>query len=175
MVTSAGFNATASLAAIRSGIRCVNQTNLWDPETATYLAAGKVDLPQWTVGLEKLADLAATAIHECLAAVDPIPPERVPVLLCVASASLPVRVAVLDTRIIKAIEYRLGFQLHPESRVIARDHVATARALRHAGELMEATRLPRVIIAAVDSLLQHDLKAHYLSRRRLLTPRNPNG
>jgi 3-oxoacyl-[acyl-carrier-protein] synthase-1 len=47
MVTSVGFNAPATCAAIRAGIRNVNETNLWDAESGSYLAAGKVDLPHW--------------------------------------------------------------------------------------------------------------------------------
>lgn len=175
MVTSVGFNGPATCAALRAGIRNVNQTNLWDPETGTYLAAGKVDLPQWWVGLEKLADLAAPAIHECLLAAQPVPAISVPVLLGVASPARPFRVDGLDTRILGEIEHRLGFPLHPASRVISRDHVSVVVGLREAHELIASRKAPCVIVAAVDSLLQDDLKEYYLSRRRLLTPTNSNG
>ena len=42
---------------MRSGIRNVSEANLWDAETGEYLTAGKVALPQWWVGIGKLADL----------------------------------------------------------------------------------------------------------------------
>lgn len=175
MVTSVGFNAPASLAAIRAGIRGVKETNLWDAESGTYLAAGKVPLPQWWVGLGKLADLAAPAIFECLESAKPIPPQEIPVLLGVAPADRPFRFPGLDTQILPEIEHRLGFDLHPASRVISRDHVSVVVALHEATELIAEKRVPCVIVAAVDSLLVHDLKNYYLERRRLLTPKNSNG
>lgn len=175
MVTSVGFNAPSSLAAIRAGIRGVKQTNLWDPETGTYLCAGRVPLPQWWVGLGKLADLATPAILECLQAAKPIQPQEIPVLLCVASADRPFRFPELDTQILPEIEHRLGFRLYSASRVIPHDHVSIVLALREAAELIANKQAPCVIVAAVDSLLVHDLNDYYLDKRRLLTPNNSNG
>jgi 3-oxoacyl-[acyl-carrier-protein] synthase I len=175
LVTSVGFNAPASLAAIRAGIRNVQETNLWDPETGTYLAAGKVPLPQWWVGIGKLADLAVPAILECFDAASPTAPQEIPVLLGIAPPDRPYRIPDLDVQIVTEIEQRLGFALHPASRVIARDHISIAVGLREAGSLIESGQARCVIVAAVDSLLQHDLKRYYLSKRRLLTPKNSNG
>lgn len=175
MVTAVGFNAPASLAAIRAGIRGVNETNLWDPESGTYLAAGKVSLPQWWVGIGKLADLAAPAIQECFEAARPTPPQEIPVLLGVAPADRPFRFPDLDAKILPEVEHQLGFQLHPESRVIARDHVSVVVGLYQAAELIASKKAQCVIVAAVDSLLVHDLKNYYLEKRRLLTPANSNG
>jgi 3-oxoacyl-[acyl-carrier-protein] synthase-1 len=175
MVTAVGFNAPASLAAIRAGIRNVNQTNLWHAESGTHLAAGKVPLPQWWVGLGKLADLAAPAILECLEAARPVSPEAIPVLLGVAPADRPFRLAELDAEILPEIGRRLEFRLHPASRVVPRDHVSVVVALREAAEIIARKQAPCVIVAAVDSLLEHDLKNHYISLRRLLAPKNSNG
>lgn len=175
MVTSVGFNAPASLAAIRAGIRGVKETNLWDAESGTYLAAGKVPLPQWWVGLGKLADLVAPAIFECLEYAKPIAPQEIPMLLGVAPAERPFRFPELDTEILPEIEHRLGFQLHPASRVIARDHVSIGVALHEAGRLIGKKKVSCVIVAAVDSLVQQNLAEHYMEKRRLLTPTNSNG
>lgn len=175
MVTAVGFNASASLAAMRAGIRNVNETNLWDPGSGKFLAAGKVPLPHWWVGLGKLAELAAPAIQECLIAAEPVSPELIPVLLGVAPPERPFRLPGLEEEILGMIEHRLGLRLHPESRIIPRDHVSVAVALREAGELITEKHVACVIVAAVDSLLHHDLKDYYLSKRRLLTPKNSNG
>src|SRR6267143_248073 len=175
MVTPVGLNAPASLAAMRAGIRNVKETNLWDAESGTYLAAGKVPLPQWWVSLEKLADLVAPAILECLEAARPVNPQEIPVLLGVAPLERPFRFAALDAQILPEIEHRLGFPLHPASRVISRDHVSVVVAIRAAGELIDSHQARCVVVAATDSLLVHDLKNHYLSKRRLLTPNNSNG
>jgi 3-oxoacyl-[acyl-carrier-protein] synthase-1 len=174
MVTPVGFNAATSCAALRAGVRNVCKTNLWDKYTGTYLAAGKVPLPQWWVGLGKLADLAAPAILECLA-VSRIPPERIPILLGVAPADRPFRLSGLDNELFELIQERLGFPLHPSSAVVPRDHVSAVVGLLVARDLIASGRAPAVIVAAVDSLLQHDLKNHYLDQNRLLTPANSNG
>ncbi|HEY5909318.1 MAG TPA: hypothetical protein VJA21_01805 [Verrucomicrobiae bacterium] len=175
MVTAVGFNSASSCAAMRAGIRNVRRANLWDPESGKYLAAGRVPLPQWWVGLGKLADLAAPAILECFQAARPIPPERIPLLLGVAPADRPFRLPQLDAQILPEIEHRLGFRLHVASQVIPRDRVAVVVGLHQAAELIDGRQAPCVIVAAVDSLLQHDLKNYYLAARRLLTPINSNG
>jgi 3-oxoacyl-[acyl-carrier-protein] synthase-1 len=175
MVTAVGFNAPASLAAMRAGIRNIYQTNLWDKYSGTNLAAGKVPLPQWWVGLGKLADLAAPAILECFEAAKPVPAQGIPVLLGAAPPDRPFRFEELDTHIFPEIERRLGCLLHPASEVVPRDHVSVVAALREAEQMIAAKKAPCVIVGAVDSLLHHDLKNYYLEKRRLLTPMNSNG
>jgi 3-oxoacyl-[acyl-carrier-protein] synthase I len=175
MVTAVGFNSPASCAAMRAGIRNVNETNLWDAESGTYLSAGRVLLPHWWVGLGKLAELVAPAIHECLMAAQPIPATNIPILLGVSSPDRPFRFAGLDEQILGEIEYRLGFQLHPASHVIPRDHVSVVVTLREARQLIGTGQVPCCIVAAVDSLVQQDLVEYYLDKRRLLTPKNSNG
>jgi 3-oxoacyl-[acyl-carrier-protein] synthase-1 len=176
MVTSVGFNALATCTALRAGIRNVCQTNLWDTETGTFLSAGRVPLRQWWVGVGKMADLVTPAISECLEAAAPrIPAASIPIILVVSSESRPHRSPGLETALVDEIEYRLDIHFHSDSVVIPGDRVGTALALRHAIRLLENTRAPCVIIAAVDSLIDPDLKEYYLSRRRLLTPNNSNG
>jgi 3-oxoacyl-[acyl-carrier-protein] synthase-1 len=175
MVTAVGFNAPASLAAMRAGLRNVKETNLWDAESGTYLGAGRVSLPHWWIGLGKLAELVAPAVQECLSAAQPASPAEVPVLLGVAAPDRPFRFPGMDSDLLKEIEYRLEIRLHPDSRVILRDRVSVVDGLREAGKLIADGKAPCVIVAAVDSLVRQDLVEYYLSRRRLLTPQNSNG
>jgi 3-oxoacyl-[acyl-carrier-protein] synthase-1 len=90
MVTAVGFNASSSLAALRAGIRNVKETNLWDAESGEYLAAGRVLLPHWWVGVGKLAELLAPAIYECMVAAKPIQAKEIPVLLGVSAPDRPI-------------------------------------------------------------------------------------
>jgi 3-oxoacyl-[acyl-carrier-protein] synthase-1 len=175
MVTAVGFNAPASLAAIRAGIRNVNETNLWDAESGEYLPAGRVILPHWWVGIGKLAELVAPAIFECLLAAEPIRPEEIPVLLGVSSIDRSCRFAGLDEQILGEIEHRLDFQLHSASHVIPRDHVSVVVALQEAQQLVISGQVPCCIVAAVDSLVQQDLVEYYLDKHRILTSINSNG
>ena len=174
MVTSLGFNAPATCAAIRAGIRNVAETNLWDKYSGSYLGAGRVALPHWWVGLGKLADLVAPAIRECLDAAK-APAEAIPVLLGVSGSDRPFRFDGLDDRILSEIEDRLGLRLHHASRVIANDHVAAVVGLRAAHELISKHGAPYVVVAAVDSLVDQRVVEHYLEKRRLLTPLDSNG
>jgi 3-oxoacyl-[acyl-carrier-protein] synthase-1 len=175
MVTAVGFNSVASCAAIRAGIRNINQTNLWDAESGKYLAAGRVLLPHWWVGIGKLGELVAPAIDECLEAARPIQETNIPVLLGVSSVKRPYQFQGLNEKILAEIQDRLGFQLHRASQVIARDHVSVVVALKRAQELIESGEVRCCVVAAVDSLVQQDLVKYYLSQRRLLTPINSNG
>jgi 3-oxoacyl-[acyl-carrier-protein] synthase-1 len=125
--------------------------------------------------LGKLAELAAPAIQECLKAAKPAPSSDIPVLLGVASPERPYRFDGLEEELLGEIAHRLGFRLHPASRVIPRDHVAAVVALRHARELISRTQATYCIVAGVDSLIQHELADHYLGKRRLLTSQNSNG
>lgn len=175
LVTSGGFSTVACLAAIRAGIRTVKVTNIWDAESGTYLAAGRVALPQWWTGIGKLADLAAVAIHECLAAATGLKPSEVPVLLGIASIDRPYRVPGMDAELLGEVEHRLGFNLHPASQLVPRGHASLAVGIYQAHELISARKAPGVVVAGVDSLLQDELTDFYLAQRRLLTPMNSNG
>ncbi len=175
MVTPVGFNAPASLAAMRAGIRNVNETNLWDAESGEYLAAGRVLLPHWWIGLGKLAELVAPAIHECLVAARPVPPEEIPILLGAAAPDRPHRWENLDEEILDEVQHRLGFKLHPESRVIPRGRVSGVVGLQVAGKLIEHHKLQYCIVAGTDSFVRQDVVEYYLEKRRILTPINSNG
>ncbi|MBW2710084.1 MAG: hypothetical protein JRD04_12650, partial [Deltaproteobacteria bacterium] len=175
MITAVGFNASASLAAIRAGIRGVDETNLWDAESGDYLAAGRVLLPHWWIGLGKLAELVAPAIHECLSAAKPVTAEEIPIFLGLAAPGRPHRWENLDEEILDEIQHRLGFNLHPESRVIPRGRVAGAVGLQLAAALIEHHKLQYCIVAGVDSFVRQDVVEYYLEKRRILTPMNSNG
>jgi len=175
MVTPVGFNAASSLSAMRAGIRSVREANIWDKETGTYLSAGKVDLPHWSNRLEKLADLAAPAISECLAEAENTATEEIPLLLGVASQDRRNRWKHLDEQIIGEIEHRLQTQFHPSSKTIPRDRVSGIASLQEAYQLIEELKVPYCILAATDSYLCPKMLRPYIEKRRLLTPRNSNG
>jgi 3-oxoacyl-[acyl-carrier-protein] synthase-1 len=175
LVTSVGFNSPASCAAMRAGIRQVQATNLWDAESGDYVAAGRVHLPHWWVGVGKLAELVCPAIEECVRAAEPVPATEIPILLCIPSAQRPCALAGFEERLWGEIQQRLDFAISPDSRLLARDRVSAVLALREADRLLVDGRFRCCVVAGVDSLLQQDLVEHYLRQRRVLTTKNSNG
>ena len=113
MVTAVGFNAASTLAAIRAGISNAKEENLWDSEVGEYLSASKVYLPHWWVGIGKLAELAAPAMHECLLQ-SKAPIEEVPIILGLASENRPYRFGNLEQSLMDEVQHRLGSRLHPQ-------------------------------------------------------------
>ena len=174
LVTAVGFNAPASLAAIRAGISGAKQTGFWDRESGELINTGKVSLPHWWEGLGKLANLVAPAVHECLSAVS-IPAEEIPILLGVAAPDRPHRMEGLDDQLLDEVEYRLGLKHHHDSAVISRGQVSAVVGIQKAHQLIEENRATYCIVAAVDSFLQQKVVEVYLDRRRILTSSNSNG
>lgn len=175
MVTALGFNAPASLAALRAGISGVRELPWVDFESGEPLRGAKISLPQWSESVGKLADLAAAAIDECLASGCLAPVSQVPLLIGVAAAQRPGRFEELDVELLDAIAVRLGSALHPCSALYAQDQYGCARALVAAQGLLEAGQAAEVVVAGVDSYLQNVTLDTYLERRRLMTPSNSNG
>jgi 3-oxoacyl-[acyl-carrier-protein] synthase-1 len=175
MVTAIGFNAPASCAAMRAGIRGAKETGLWDAESGEYVVGGRVALPHWWDSVEKLADLVVPAILECLAAARPVPGRQIPILLGAPPADRPCRPRGLDEALLGEVAYRLGFEPSPASKVLPRGAVSAAVGLLEARRLIDEGGAPCCIVAAVDSLMQQDLAEYYLQRRRLLTAANSNG
>ena len=175
MVTGLGFNAPATLAALRAGISAVRRIPWFDLETAEPLSGVKVPLPQWWEGVGKLADLLAPAIDECLVAAQPLPAESIPVLIGIASYERPGRTEGLDDELLDEIQHRLGHELHPQSALFPQDQFGCVQALIRAHALITQGHTRYVIVGGVDSFLHATTLHTYIRRRRLMTPTNSNG
>ena len=176
LVTSVGFNYESTCAALRAGIRqATNAENLWDYESGSLIATARVLLPQWQEGVEKLPDLVAPAIHECLEAASPLKARDIPLLMGIAEAGRPCRWPGIDNKILAAVQEKLGATFHPASAVVGRGRVSTVVALQIARQLFDEQRVPCCIIAGVDSFLQQDVVEAFMSQRRVLTQANSNG
>lgn len=175
MVTPLGFNAPATLAALRAGVSAVGMIPWRDPQSGEPLRGAKVDLPQWWEGVGKLADLVAPAIHECIQSAQPMSPNAIPLLLGVAEADRPARTQGCEAQLLEEIEARLEFALHSDSVAFAGGQTACAHALLRAEALIASGKAPMCIVAGVDSYLQKPTVEAYASKRRLMTPDNSNG
>lgn len=175
MVTPLGFNAPATLAALRAGVSAIRQTPWVDPESGEPLGGAKVDLPQWWEGVGKLADLVCPALHECLQAARPLEPQEIPVLLGVADPDRPARIRDFEAELLAQIEARLDAPLHRDSVVFAASQTACVHALLRAEALLNSGTASMCIVAGVDSYLQAPTIDAYIKQRRLMTPTNSNG
>lgn len=175
MVTALGFNAPATLAALRAGVSGVGETPWTDFESGNRLQGAKVALPHWWEGVGKLADLVAPAIHECLSAAATESPSDIPLLIGVAAPNRYARTPRLDEDLLDQIEHRLGMPHHPQSRLFPQDEVGCAYALVAAHELVAKNQASLAVVAGVDSFLHQASLNQYISNRRIITKSNFNG
>ena len=172
MVTGVGFNAPASCAAIRVGITGFNETRfMFDDE---WLTGCPVPFEQWWFGREKLIRMVVPAINECTANLGNMPPQEIPLILCVAEADRPGRFAGLDESFLREVQTRLGKNFHPESTIIANGRIGGAQGLAQARALIIAGR-PYCILAGVDTFLVTSTLNAYYEKKRLQTENNSNG
>jgi 3-oxoacyl-[acyl-carrier-protein] synthase-1 len=138
------------------------------------IMAHSVPVPVPVRGRRKHAWMAAMAIEECLAGIDRVEWNRIPLLLCVAERNRPGRLDGLETGLISQIERELGASFGPKSAVIPEGRVGAAVALLRARELIQEGHRA-VLAGAVDSYLHWPTLSAYVADDRLLTSRNSNG
>ncbi len=175
MVTSVGLNAQSTCAALRAGLRRIDDEVLWNYEFGDYIATGKVPLRHWWTGVGKLAGLVVPAIQECLSAAAPVVAGDIPVLLGLPSIDRPARWPNLEERIFSEIEQRLGVSLHRLSQAIPRGNVSGVAAAEIASRLIAERAVEHCIVAGVDSFIDQKMINPYLRDRRILTTTNSNG
>jgi 3-oxoacyl-[acyl-carrier-protein] synthase-1 len=103
---------------------------------------------------------------------------HVPLLLCVAEADRPGRVAGLDDQLMTLLQRELGMSFAPSSALVPHGRVGVAVALAQARALLRSPAMPDmpgVLIVAADSLLSWPTVSHYERADRLLTEANSNG
>jgi len=174
LVTSVGLSAPATCAAMRCKLTNPSETRFIDSAGEWIMGHGVALEKPWR-GLTKLAKMAALAIDECLAGVVSEERRDIPLLLCVAERERPGRLEGLDDQLFIDIAAELNTRFAPTSRVIAQGRVSVAVALGHARRLIQEQKVPRVVIAATDTLLTWPTLSQYERTDRLLTARNSNG
>lgn len=175
MVTSVGFNAASSCAAIRAGISGVNEAKLWDSSTGEYLQAGRPETPQWWEGPDMLAELATPSIIECLESIPQVDPNSIPVFVLLCAPTRPHRDPDLETVVFQGIEHRLQHKLSPDSALIHKGGSGIFVALQATKKLIQKHKATNCIIVGVDSFLRQNVVKEYLEERRILTNDNSNG
>jgi 3-oxoacyl-[acyl-carrier-protein] synthase-1 len=173
MITGVGLNAPASCAAIRCAIDCFAETRFM--VQGEWLIGSEVPLTPPSRGREKILRMALSAISECLAPVQDVQLQRIPLLLCVAEPNRPGRFADLDQSLLSDIEKLLGGHFHRDSAVIANGRVGGAEAVARAATMIQPPTVPYCIVAGVDTFLVAATLAACEEKQRLLTSLNSNG
>ena len=174
LVTSLGLTAAACCCAFRAKITNPFETRFIDSSGA-WIMAHQVNLDRPWSGLTKLAKMAALAIEEALQSLNKDQWHRLPLLLCVAEAERPGRLAGLDDQLLTQIQNELGVFFAPASAVVPQGRVGVAMALAQSRTLLGSTKSHGVLIVGTDSLLSWPTLSHYEREDRLLTESNSNG
>ncbi|HEX6842552.1 MAG TPA: hypothetical protein VF113_13535 [Stellaceae bacterium] len=174
LVTSVGLSAVATCAALRAGVSNAGQTRFVDA-AGEWIVGHGVALDGLWLGLKKLTKMAAMAIEECLVKLPREQWTRLPLFLCVAERQRPGRLKGLDEQLFLDIQDALGVQFSADSAIIAAGRVSVGRALAEARRLIYGANVPRVVIAAVDSLLNAPVLGAYEREERLMTSYHRRG
>jgi 3-oxoacyl-[acyl-carrier-protein] synthase-1 len=174
MVSGVGLSAPACCAAIRAAIDNFQETRFIDAG-GEWIIGSMVPLEKPWRGIAKLARMLALALGECTASTPQLRLDDIPVLLCLAEPQRPGRPTDMGQRAIEETGALLGTSLNPRSRVIEQGHVSLVTALHQARRLLVEDRLPRVIIAGVDSLLSAPTLRELEEKDHLLTSQNSDG
>lgn len=175
MVTSVGLTAQSTCAAIRAGIRRIEDEVLWDYGVGEFIPTGKVPLFHWWNGVGKLVGLVVPAIRECMSADASRSISEIPLLLCLPAPNRPARWPDLEEEILAEISRQLGTPLHPFSQPIARGSVSAVAGIEMASKMMESNSIEHCILAGVDSFIDQEMINPYLRDRRIITAINSNG
>lgn len=175
LVSSVGFDARTTCAAIRAKINNFSETRFTDLSGDPIIGA-VIPLTGRQLGRKRLAKITAIAIKEVISDIPNLQPNRIPFLLCISELDRPGRTAGLENYLYDEIQSELHLHFHEDlSRTIAYGRASIAQALIFARDLLFSKGVPMVLIAAVDSLLSGRSLTTYERRQRLLTTENSNG
>jgi 3-oxoacyl-[acyl-carrier-protein] synthase-1 len=173
MTTAIGLTAPAAAAAQRARLSHFEETHFISHD-GKWMIGSEVPLDPPKRGRARLQALLEGPLRECYAALGDVDPKDVPVLLCLAEADRPGRLAGADASLLHDTLHAIGQPVHADSTVIIYGRVGGIVALRDARELMKKGA-KKIIIAGVDSYLLAQTLGQYDADDRVLTETNSNG
>lgn len=172
MVSSVGYTAGSSCAAIRCRMSHLSATRYGDPAGGWVPAALVPAITTW--GLVRLLDLLVPALGEAMAPMRDLTPASIALLVAVAEPQRAGRVAAVDD-FITTLEQRLSRRFHPASRIIPQGTLGGVAALTHARQAIDDHGASCVLLAGVDCLVVADTVHQRLADRSLRTADHPDG
>jgi 3-oxoacyl-[acyl-carrier-protein] synthase-1 len=151
LVSSLGFDADATAAAVWCELRHVTRTRFLDAD-GRRIPGCVAPLEQPWDGLDRLVRLIAPPIGECLATAPTLKPAQVPLILCVAERSRHGRMPKLED-LLTLVPRALKVHFHQASTIVEDGRLGIGTALQTAVRLIADARRPACLIAGVDSWL----------------------
>lgn len=177
LVCSVGLNAQSACAAMRAGISRFEELPYLDNQGEPIVGAFVPTLPFDLKREQRLIELLALALKDCLSQVSTRSLEKIPLLVGLAEPDRPGGGAKLADRIIREIEYQLAKRFHPQySRAFPKGHVAGFEALQVARELLQQdSSIPACLVCGVDSYINASSLLWLDQHDRLKTEENSDG
>ena len=166
LVCAVGLYAEAACAAMRAGIAGFEEVPYADNRGEPIVGAPVPMLATAFWKKDRLVDLLAMALKDCLR--DPLlePLDQVPLFVGLAEPEHPGGGADLASTIIGAMEHELGVRFHPKySQAVPAGHTAGFRAIGMARHLIEEQLVPACLVLWGGFLHQRAVAA--LARRAL--------
>ena len=173
MVCPVGLSAAAACAAMRAGIDNFEELPYYDNSGQPIVGAMVPGLDAFMTRKQRVIELLAGAVKECLGGTPPCRPEQIAVLVGLAEPNRPGGATVWAEDAIDEVEEKLNVRFDPEwRRVFRTGHTAGFEALRVARELLEDHDVPACLVCGVDSYISA-AALHWLDDHdRLKTPAN---
>ena len=176
MVCSVGLSAAPACAAMRAGIAAVEELPYLDDQGEPILGAVVPGVPLDMARGERLGELLAMAVADCLHEVDAGFIEHLPLLVGLAEPDRPGGGADLADYIIARAFERVGTGLRPRGvRTIAKGHASGFEGLRIARELLKSPGVPACLVCGVDSYVNARSLLWLDEHQRLKTSENSDG
>jgi 3-oxoacyl-[acyl-carrier-protein] synthase-1 len=172
MVTAVGFDAPASCAALRARLDgfVVSQFMFDD----ALIQAAEVPLPSAPRGSEKLLQMAALVLKECVAQLPQGMAQDTALVLCLPEQTRAGRIHV-DQELEWSLKQACDSPRLRPAKLICDGSLAGIRGLEHAQELFATGAIKYAIVLGVDSYLHVETLGAYHAKGRLMTDKNSDG
>lgn len=155
LVCSVGLNVRAACAAIRAGIAKFDELPYLDMNGERIVGAAVPGLDWRLKRDQRLVELLALALSDCLGKDFNVPFGKVPLLVGLGEPERPAGGAVMAATIVAKVQEKLGISFHPTaSLAYAKGHTAGFEGLRLARDLLsQDPDIPGCIVCGADSYI----------------------
>jgi 3-oxoacyl-[acyl-carrier-protein] synthase I len=164
MVSSVGLHPSSACAAMRCRLNNFRETSFQLGPDANVLGASVPDIT--ARGVQRLYLMAKDALDQVAEPLNAQERLNTPLLVCLAESTRVGRLADLDQSL-SALLKQAGYGANPHSGFFSLGKVSVVAALRYTQKLLSEKKTERVLVVAVDSLLNQQTIQGLLAAKRL--------